>query len=442
MAYCDVLKMNEKYRQYIMDTFSHKYNYLEGAVRSSKSVINTLAFALYLEQTPDKLHLVIASTVSAARTIVEDGDGQLGLRQYFGSRYRTGRYKDLNAGFIRTPTGEKIVLYLGGEMANAYTKFRGFSIGGVVLEEADLLNEVTIEEAKNRTLLASSPKYFICHNPTSPHAKIYQWLEDLQQRGLVNYCRTTIFDNPALTDERRNEIIAEFDPNSVQYKRYILGQRVVAEDLIYNVTSDNVISRFSNSDYASYICVGDPGITISATAFILAAYNTRTKSLDILKSYHHRNADKANQGNQKTSAQYAADFVQFVKDSEELMGFAPQLAIVDSFNGSDFYYALMAELRRQRFPLVVKFPIDSEGKTKKEDMKTRIMLGTSLLYRKKLRIMDTCQDVISDFKDAQYDSKQLEKGVETRLDTFDENGHADLLDCAEYAMIFYKRALE
>ena len=221
-----------------------------------------------------------------------------------------------------------------------------------------------------------------------------------------------------------------------------MGQRVVAEDLIYNVTPDNVISRFSNSDYASYICVGDPGITISATAFILAAYNTRTKSLDILKSYHHRNADKANQANQKTSAQYAADFVQFVKDSEELMGFAPQLAIVDSFNGSDFYYALMAELRRQRFPLVVKFPIDSEGKTKKEDMKTRIMLGTSLLYRKKLRIMDTCRDVISDFKDAQYDSKQLEKGVETRLDTFDENGHADLLDCAEYAMIFYKRALE
>jgi PBSX family phage terminase large subunit len=304
-SYSDTIMLNDKFRDYILKSFDSKYNWEEGSVRSGKSVSNTLAFALYLEETPDKLHLVIASTVSAARTIVEDGDGRLGLRQYFGPRYRIGRYKELNAGFIRTPTGEKIVLYLGGEMANAYTKFRGFSIGGVVLEEADLLHENTIQEAKNRTMMAVNPKYFISHNPTNPNAPIYKWLDDLLDKNLVNYCHSTIFDNPAISEKRRDEIIAEYDPNSVQYKRYILGMRVVAENLIYNVQPDNVISEFSKSDYGSYICVADPGITISATAFILAAYNVKTKSLDILKSYHHRNADQQNQFNQKTSAQYA-----------------------------------------------------------------------------------------------------------------------------------------
>jgi hypothetical protein len=123
------------------------------------------------------------------------------------------------------------------------------------------------------------------------------------------------------------------------------------------------------------------------------------------------------------------------------MGFSPQLAIVDSFDGSDFYYALMSELKRQQFPLNVKFPIDSEGNNKKEDMKTRIMMGTSLLYRKKLRFLNSCQDVISDFRDAQYDAKLLLKGVETRLDEFNTAGHGDSLDATEYAMIFYKRVL-
>jgi PBSX family phage terminase large subunit len=235
-VYSDTLVLNDKYRNYIVNSFDYKYNWSEGSIRAGKSVANTLAFALYLETTPDKMHLVVASTVSAARTIVEEGDGKLGLRQYFGSRYRSGKFKDLYAGYIKTPTGTKIVIYLGGSLANAFTKFRGFSIGGVVLEEIDLLHENTIQEAKNRTLMASDPKYFISHNPTNPNNPIYRWLDDLQSRGLVNYCHSTIFDNPAISEERRQEIVSEYDPDSVQYKRYILGQRVVAENLIYNLS--------------------------------------------------------------------------------------------------------------------------------------------------------------------------------------------------------------
>ena len=49
--------------------------------------MNTLAFALQLENTPDQIHLVIASTVASAKAVIEDGDGLLGLSQYFASRY-------------------------------------------------------------------------------------------------------------------------------------------------------------------------------------------------------------------------------------------------------------------------------------------------------------------------------------------------------------------
>jgi hypothetical protein len=184
-------------------------------------------------------------------------------------------------------------------------------------------------------------------------------------------------------------------------------------------------------DYYSYIVVADPGITTSATAFVLAAWNKKNKSLDILKSYHHRNMDSANRNNQKTAADYADDLATFVSDAHEMMSFWPQLVIEDSFNGADFYYYTIKAFRNKGIPVIVKFPIDSNGNPKKDEMTTRITFGTSLIYRKKFRIWKGCMDVIGDYKSAQYDPEKLQKGIETRLDVFDEGGHLDLLDCCD-----------
>ena len=122
--YSDTLKINEHWTYYLIDVQNYKYNFCEGAYRSGKSVMNTLGFALYLETTKDKLHIVLASTVASARAIIEDGDGRLGLRQYFSSKYKQTKYKGYDAGRIKTPTGEKIVVYLGGSMESSFKAFR------------------------------------------------------------------------------------------------------------------------------------------------------------------------------------------------------------------------------------------------------------------------------------------------------------------------------
>ena len=284
-----------------------------GAFRSSKSVSNTLAFALHLEKTSDRLHLVIASTVASARAIVEDGDGKLGLRQYFGNRYKQTKYKGCDAGIIKTPTGEKIVVYLGGAMCSSYTIFRGWTVGMIILEEANLLHENTITEAKGRILLASEPKMFICHNPVSSKHKIYEWLEELEFKELVNYVHSTIYDNPALTDERREEIISEFDPDSIFFKQYILGQRVDAEGIIYTLYEYSIFDEINFSDYMSYKIVCDPGAGPSATVFQCIAMRKGFKGIDVLFEYRHRNADKQNKNNPKQPIDYANDLADFIQ---------------------------------------------------------------------------------------------------------------------------------
>lgn len=296
--YSDTLLVNQKYAQYIMNTKSYQFNWAEGAFRSSKSVFNTLAFALYLENTRDILHLVIASTVASARAIVEDGDGKLGLRQYFAEKYTMGKYKGHDAGFVKTQSGVKIIVYMGGAMANSYTLFRGWSIGGIVLEELNLLHQNTIDEAQGRIFMAKDPKMFICHNPVEPHHPIYQWLTELQNKGLVNYLHTTLFDNPALTEERRQEIINRYAPDSVFYKRYIEGIRCAAEGAIFaqymkdenlydeiELTAKGVRNR--KPEFISYsigLDIGNNDLK-KGTILTLVAIGRGYKKVHVLESY-------------------------------------------------------------------------------------------------------------------------------------------------------------
>lgn len=56
--------------------------------------------------------------------------------------------KDLKPVKYKLQLGVKIVIYLGGAMESSFKMFRGISAGMIILEEANLLHENTITEAK------------------------------------------------------------------------------------------------------------------------------------------------------------------------------------------------------------------------------------------------------------------------------------------------------
>jgi PBSX family phage terminase large subunit len=444
MSFGSTFVVNEKYAKYIVDCQNYKYNWIEGAYRSGKSVANVTAFAMYLENCKDKLHLVIASTVSVARAVAEEGGGILGLHQYFGSRYRSGKFKDAECGYIDTPTGRKVVLFLGGSLENSYMRFRGMSVGAIYMTELDLLHENTITEAKGRILMAKDPKVFIDHNPTNPNNKIYTWLEDLQKRHLVNYLHSVIDDNPAMTEQRKNEIKGEFDPDSMFYRRYILGERVVADNNIYTIRDYNIIGKeFDPGDYSLYFIAGDVGLTCSATCYVMGAWNTKTKSLDILMSYYYKNDIKGLSTKLKYTSDFAHDLALFTCDCYQRMDQRWATAvIVDSFEMDSFYRYSLEEFYKENVPCPLIFPIDSNGKTGKDDEKTRIARLSSLLYRQKLRFSNACEETIREFRVAQYDPKELDKGNEKMLDDFDSYGHLDMLDATAYLCTYARSILE
>ncbi len=246
------LPFSYKHRKYINDTLVNKSNVAEGAVRAGKTIDNCIAFTMALETTPDKIHLASGSTLANAKLNIGECNG-FGLEHLFKGRCRWGKFKDNEALFVQTQTGEKIIIFVGGGKADSYKKILGNSYGlwiaTEINEHYDCEDSKTsfIKVAMARQLASINPKWFWDLNPSNPTAPIYtDYIDKWAKNPLIggyNYQHFNIYDNNAITEERKQEIISQYDSTSIWYARDILGNRVVAEGRIYeSFTKDNIIS--------------------------------------------------------------------------------------------------------------------------------------------------------------------------------------------------------
>ena len=229
-----------KHKAYMAKCIESQINVAEGAVRAGKTVDNVFAFAYLLERTPDKLHLASGSTGANAKLNIGYANGY-GLEAIFRGRYHWGKYKDNEAMFVRDGYGrDKVIIFAGGGKNDSFKKIRGNSYGMWIATEINLHADSFIKEAMNRQLAAVQRKIFWDLNPDHPKAKIYKdYLDSYAAKaakgefiGGYNYEHFTIFDNATMTKERIQEIISQYDQNSIWYIRDILGKRSAAEGII------------------------------------------------------------------------------------------------------------------------------------------------------------------------------------------------------------------
>ncbi|MDD4508442.1 MAG: PBSX family phage terminase large subunit [Eubacteriaceae bacterium] len=242
-------RFGQKHIDYIRACHENTYNTAEGAVRAGKTVDNVYAFAHELKQTKDKIHLASGSTCANAKLNIGDANG-FGLEWIFRGQCRWGKYKDNEALIIKGPDTQgrtRIVIFAGGAKADSFKRIRGNSYGMWIATEINLHHNSFIEEAFNRTAAAVLRKFFWDLNPDHPKAPIYKKHIDSDREkhargellGGYNYQHFTIHDNITISEERRAEIISKYDKASIWYKRDILGQRCVAEGLIYRTFADH-----------------------------------------------------------------------------------------------------------------------------------------------------------------------------------------------------------
>lgn len=239
--------LSRKHRDYILGGIGGRMCVAEGAIRSGKTIDHCILAAIFLERCQDRIHLASGSTIGNAKLNIGVCNG-FGLENLFRGRCKWGKFRDNDALFVRTQTGEKVVVFAGGGKADSYKRILGNSYGLWVATE---INEhydgeesrtSFIKVAMGRQAAALEPLTLWDLNPSRPNHPIYtNYIDRYREEGLAGYRyeHFTMDDNLSIPPERREAIQAQYDLNSVWYRRDILGMRCTAEGLIYPSFADN-----------------------------------------------------------------------------------------------------------------------------------------------------------------------------------------------------------
>lgn len=411
---------SEKHKRYIKSALKNRMCVAEGAIRSGKTIDHCIIAAAYLEETPDKFHLASGSTIGNAKLNIGVCNG-FGLENLFRGRCRWGKYRDNEALFIQTKTGEKIVIFTGGAKADAYKRILGNSYGLWIATEINEHFDSTdsrisfIKVASGRQIAAQRPFTLWDLNPCNPKASIYEdYIDKYKRDGLAGgylYEHFTVKDNATITPERFAEIESRYDPQTVWYRRDILGERAVAEGLIYQLFADQP-DRFCVDDIPGRIRCATIGVDFgggtSAHAFSCVGYFNN--SIVVLDEYREQEALDPNK--------LERDFVDFVRRCQ--MRWLVTDVWCDSAEQT-LINGLRVAAAKNGLPVNI-------GNALKKPINDRIRATVMLMGAGRFFVNKACKWTIDALKSAIWDSKQETKDV--RLDNGTTN--VDSLDAFEY----------
>lgn len=387
---------SENQMRFFWDCFDHWFNVAEGGKRGGKNVLITMAYCTILEKHPSKIHLIAGVSTATARLNILDCDG-FGLKNYFEGRCREGVYQNRDCLYIKTATGEKVVLISGGGKAGDEKLIKGNTYGTAYITEANECSNTFIQEVFDRTLSSPNRKIFHDLNPKAEAHWYYKDVLNFHEEKLkanpkygLNYGHFTIADNMSISDDQLRAVLATYDRKSVWYARDILGQRKMAEGLIYDMM-DTTANTYRPQD-------APVGFKSLSTRTITCDYGTTnpTVYLDVyddgekVRVHREYRWDSREEHRQKTDEEYADDFMEF-------MGKDPCAAIVDPAAAS-FITAL-----RQRGVYVM------EGNN---DVLNGIRKCSTLLSHRDLLISTDCEGLLDELGTYRWDDKAALMGVD------------------------------
>lgn len=402
-------KFSEKHKDYIKSWSNYRHMTAEGAVRSGKTIDHCIIAAMYLEKCQDKVHLASGSSMPNAKLNIGDCNG-FGLEHLFRGRCRWGKYKSNEALYIQTQTGEKIVIFSGGGKADSYKSILGNSYGLWIATEinehydSDDSRISFIKVAMARQLAAKSPYTLWDLNPSDPYADIYSnYIDHFKKFPWYHYEHFNIFDNATMTPERIQEIEDKYDKTSVWYRRDILGERAVAEGLIFRYFADNPDQYLFDEDDLkewmktngykfSHLIMGiDFGDSGSKYSFHLSGFlrgwkDMRALDEDDLKKSGNINADML-----------CREFVRFYRLVLEKWGY-PEYIFCDSASNT-----LINTLRTAA--MENGLPYSNIAGVVKNEISERPKAVDSLLYTGRLKISKSCPNLITALKNLKWDEK-------------------------------------
>lgn len=237
--------------------------FYEGPVRSGKTQASLMSLIYYIATRPVKVGIMTGNTVgSVIRNCVKSKLGFLDLCP------KSRLVKRNNVDQIIIPTNHgKVTIYLfGGGKANSDDQLRGLSAEFWYADEITKHHMTFISEAMARIGASDYPYMVWTSNPDNPRHPVYTQYtdkflhmseEEKREFGGYHEFHFKLEDNPIMTPAKIRALSMRY--TGVEYRRKILGERCIAEGLVFPFFGDRCIkeppaglkARYAGIDYGT-----------------------------------------------------------------------------------------------------------------------------------------------------------------------------------------------
>ena len=389
-------------QQHYLNHCSHRWNVQVGATGSGKTWLD---YAVLIPQRLLALRgegaaVILGNTQGTAnRNILEP------MRDIWGEQL-VGTISSDNAARM---FGRRVYV-MGADNRKHVARIQGMTIEYAYGDEITTWAEGVFQMLKSRLRCQHSHFDGTC-NPDAPQ----HWFKAFLDSDADIYCQTsTIDDNPFLPPEFVENLKREY-AGTVYYNRFILGQWVAAEGVIYRAFADDpdrfIVDDLPAGDAIRNAVIGvDFGGGTSAHAFTCTGFTTRG-ALVVLDDYHETDA--------MDPAKLERDFVDFVKRCQ--MRWHVTDVWCDSAEQT-LINGLRVAAARERIGVNI-------GNAMKKPINDRIRALCILMGAGRFFCSSECTTTIDALKSALWDSKHTTEDV--RLD--DGTTNIDNLDSLEYS---------
>lgn len=296
----------------------------DGAVRSGKTFAMGLAFFLWaMSCFRGRQFGLCATTQNGVRRNLLAPVTPVLRRLGFQVEERLSRSQVV----VRQGERENIFYLYGGRNEGSPALIQGVTLAGVLLDEVALMPRAFVEQACARCSVEGSRIWFSC-NPAGPEHWFYkEWIGQAQQKKAL-YLHFTMEDNPSLSPRTRKKYERMF--RGVFYQRYVLGQWVAAEGLVYDFFDPSALMEPPEDGFDRWRISCDYG-TLNPASFGL--WGRRDGIWYRVKEYYY---DARAEGKQKTDGEY-------VEDLRKLAGDCPVEMVIADPSAASFIEALRRE---------------------------------------------------------------------------------------------------
>lgn len=360
----------------------------DGAIRSGKTVFMMLSFVDdAMRRYNNQRFGICGKTVdSTVKNII---------MPYLGLTYAQDKYRlqwRRTDKLLVVSDGERTNFFeiFGGKDESSFALIQGRTLAGILMDEVALMPRSFVEQGMARCSVEGAKLWFNC-NPDSPQHWFYtEWIQRAKERNAL-HLHFLLEDNPSLSEAKINWYKNNY--TGVFYQRYILGEWVLAEGLVYDFGEANITDEQPKG--AEYYISVDYGTLNPFSAGLWAVNGGKAVRI---KEYYY---DGRKKQKQLTDEEYCDEIEKLAQ------GYDIKRVIVDPSAAS-----FIAALRKRKFHV----------QQANNEVLNGIRLTAVYLRDGNIKIHRSCVDCIREFGLYRWDDKATEDRV------IKENDHA-MDDC-------------